>query len=41
MKGLDEEELMRASAVMLEIQNASAAMTLVKRVYSEHPYDHW
>ena len=39
MKGLDEEELMRASAVMLEIQNASAAMTLVKRVYSEHPYD--
>ena len=30
---------MRASAVMLEIQNASAAMTLVKRVYSEHPYD--
>lgn len=37
MKGLDEEELMRASAVMLEIQNASAAMTLVKRVYSGAP----
>lgn len=39
MKGLDDDETMRASAVMLEIGNAADALTLIKKVYPEHPYD--